>query len=252
MIFLNYEDYSLFHESFYNASPFYIQLEREISNNTSNLKEIESSNNNFMQEKDIKYSLYPLYINWKKIESKSSDNNYYNVFKLFGYFGEAIFILLSEIKDDEHYYNHRNFLLKLNFYYTKNYEISQIKEDEFYKKLIKIYDDVISLIKNKIIIFKEISVFLIVMRLYENYFIEIKDNNKVLEVLKYQYKIISYIKDEEYKLIYKKYLRKIDDIEEIWLSYNKYIFPKTKQIYINHLRKVYKKINTEPIKKEKS
>ena len=39
----------------------------------------------------MKYSLYPLYINWKKIETKKLNNNDYNIFKLFGYFGFAIY-----------------------------------------------------------------------------------------------------------------------------------------------------------------
>ena len=71
----------------------------------------ETNNNpNFMHEKDMKFNLYPLYINWKKIESKSLNNSYYNVFKLFGYFGEAIFNILKETTNDEDYYNHKNFL----------------------------------------------------------------------------------------------------------------------------------------------
>ena len=34
------------------------------------LKELESNNENFIKENNIKFNLYPLYINWKKIESK--------------------------------------------------------------------------------------------------------------------------------------------------------------------------------------
>ena len=34
------------------------------------VKELESNNENFINENNIKYNLYPLYINWKKIETK--------------------------------------------------------------------------------------------------------------------------------------------------------------------------------------
>ena len=47
-------------------------------------------------EKNIKYNLYPLYINWKETEREKENNVYYYIFKLFGYFGEAIFLLLKE------------------------------------------------------------------------------------------------------------------------------------------------------------
>ena len=216
------------------------ETEREI------LKEIKSKNENFMQEKNIKYNLYPLYINWKKIETKAENNVYYNIFKLFGYFGEAIFNILN-IKDTD-YYNHKNFLRELNSY-NKFYTKSQIIENKFLEKLISIYDNVISLIKNRIIIFKEICVFIIVMRLYENYYLTVNDNDKVLEALKYEFSIISHIKDDEYKKIYDKYYKKLnlyyedydDDFSCISSSINSN-FPKSKRIYINHIRSIYKKI----------
>ena len=226
--------------------------EREI------LKEIKSKNENFIQEKNIKYNLYPLYINWKKIETKSENNTYYNIFKLFGYFGEAIFNLLNNIKDAD-YFNHKNFLNELNSY-NKIYTKSEIMENEFFKKIISIYDDVISLIKNRIIIFKEISVFLIIMRLYEKYYSIINDNDKVIEVLKYEFSIIYHIKDDEYKKIYVKYYKKFDDYSydydddssSISSSINSK-FPKSKSKYINYIRSIYKKINRNnkiKIKKE--
>ena len=68
-----------------------------------NIKELKSNNENFMNEKNIKFTLYPLYINWKKIE-KNTKNTYFYVFKLFGYFGGAIFNILKESTNDEDYY----------------------------------------------------------------------------------------------------------------------------------------------------
>ena len=40
------------------------------------IKELESDNENFIKEKNIKFDLYPLYINWKKIETKKYPNEY--------------------------------------------------------------------------------------------------------------------------------------------------------------------------------
>ena len=228
---------------------FYNPFNRERHRESLNLKEIESNNEHFIQEKNIKYNLYPLYINWKKIENKDkNDNNYYNVFKLFGYFGVAIFNILNDSNaQDNHdnYYNYKNFLFELNMFYVKYYTKAKMEENNFFKKLINIYDDVISLIKNKIIIFKEITIFLIVMRLYEKYFLKIDDENKVLEVLKYQYIIISKIKDEEYKKIYNKYYEKLnkESFQNVWIFGNKNKFPNNRNNYINQLRRIYKSLN---------
>ena len=234
-------------DNYFEPIPF---LRRETE--AVNLKELNSNNDNFMQEKNVKYSLYPLYINWKKIETKSDNNVYFNIFKLFGYFGEAIFNILKETTKDENYYNHKNFLKELNAFYIK-YKIKHtIEENEFIKKIINIYDDVISLIKNKIIIFKEITVFLIIMRLYEIYYIKSKDNKKVLEILKYQYIILSYLKEEEYKKIFNKYYKKLNHLideegDEDLFFFSKYTcrLPKSKKEYINYIRNIYKKINKE-------
>ena len=93
----NFYPYILRSPSYILRSPHYILRTptQENRENQESLKEIKSNNDNFIQEKNIKYTLYPLYINWKKIETKSDNNVYYNIFKLFGYFGEAIFNILT-------------------------------------------------------------------------------------------------------------------------------------------------------------
>lgn len=222
------------------------ERDRDRENESGKIKEIKSNNECFAKENNIKYNLYPLYINWKKIESKSLNNSYYNVFKLFGFFGEAIFNIIKEANDeDKDYYNHRNFLSELNFYNTKNYSMEEIKENRFFKRLINIYDDVISLIKNNLILYKEISVYLIVMRLYENYFLKIDDTTNALEVLKMQFKIISNMKDNDYKKIYNAYYKKVnrDDSNDIWRHDRKSKLPKSKENYINYIKIAYKKLN---------
>ena len=233
--------------SFFSLYNFERERERErieeieIIREREKIKEIESNNEYFANENKIKYNLYPLYINWKKIESKSLNNSYYNVFKLFGYFGGAIFNIIKEANDDDKdYYTHKNFLSELNFYYTKNYEMTEIKENKFFKRLKNIYEDIISLIKNNLIIFKEISVYLIVMRLYEKYFLTIGDTTKILEVIKMEYKIISKMKDNDYKKIYNVYYQKINCDD--WRDGIRSRLPKSKESYINNIKIVYKKI----------
>ena len=212
-----------------------------------NEKEMHSENENFIQEKNIKYSLYPLYINWKKIETKNLDNIiHYNIFKLFGYFGAAIFNILIETSIyNLDYFSYENFLFELNSFYAKYFSESQIKNSKFFKKIINIYDDVISLIKNKIIIFKEICVFIIIMKLYQTYFSKIEDNKKLFEVIKYQYLIISYLKEDEYKLIFNKYLKKLNRKSSFDILFNSHIYPKNKKKFINSLKIIYKDINKE-------
>ena len=235
-------------EEDFQAFPFTLDFDsNEISEVILSEKEMQSENENFIQEKNIKYSLYPLYINWKKIESKNLDNIiHYNIFKLFGYFGAAIFNILVESSIyDLDYFSYKNFLFELNSFYIKYFSESQIKNSNFFKKIINIYDDVISLIKNKIIIFKEISVFIIVMKLYQTYFSKIKDNKKLFEVIKYQYIIISYLKEDEYKLIFNKYLKKLNRKTSFDIFFSKHIYPKNKKKFINNLKIFYKNINKE-------
>ena len=171
-----------------------------------NLKEIKSNNDNFIQEKNIKFELYPLFINWKKIETKEEKNEDFNIFKLFGYFCAAIFELLKQVNGNKEY-NYKNFISELNNY-KKIFRKRQLEENEFYKKLFDIYDKVVSLIKHKIIIFKEISVFITVLRLYENYFYEMNDITKLIETLKLQFIIINKLEENEYKKIYDRYFKK--------------------------------------------
>ena len=195
------------------------------------LKEMKSENENFMKEKDIKFELYPLYLNWKKIEEKSFDNNninyYFVIFKLFGYFGEAIFEILIEACPKNINYTHKNFLYELNRLYKKKYKKEEIEKNNFYKKLMDIYENVISLVKNKIIIFKEIPLFLLIFKIYQKFFSCLKDNKNVIESLKNQFIILSYLKNEEYEKIYQKCLKKID-------------FPKNKADFIKQIKKDYK------------
>ena len=201
------------------------------------LDEIKSDNNNFIKEENIKFDLYPLYINWKKIESKKIENYYFNIFKLFGYFGEAIYeILTKAIPKDDNYYRSNNFVNELNKLYKMKYKKEEIENNNLFKKLLEIKDDVISLIKNKIIIFKEIPIFLIILKFYESFYSSLKDKNNAIESLKYQFIILNYLKNDEYEIIYKKYLQKFRSTG--FLSQK--IFLDNKGEYIRQIKRNYK------------
>ena len=206
------------------------------------LKELKSNNKNFINENDVKFNLYPLYINWKKIESKSIDNNYFNIFKLFGYFGEAIHEILIESgpkfdnNNNNDYYTHKNFISELSKLYKKEYTKEAIEGNNFYQKLMDINEDVISLARNKIIIFKEIPIFLIVFKFYQAIYTSLKDKKNIIESLKYQFIILSYIKNSEYDKLYDKYLKKFKIGRYLGLV----IFKRNKDEYIKQIKKDYK------------
>ena len=204
------------------------------------IKELESDNENFIKEKNIKFDLYPLYINWKKIETKKYPNEYFNIFKLFGYFGEAIFEILKEtIPKRDDYYTNKNFLIELIKLYQKDLTKEEIEQNKFYKKLLDIFDDVISLVKNKIVIFKEIPIFLTVLKLYQLLYSLLKDKKNCIESLKYQFIILNYLKSDEYDLLYDKYLKVCKTGR--FLGYN--IFRRSKDEYIKQIKREYKALN---------
>ena len=67
----------------------YIRLQWIINEEEEELRPESNNNPNFLKEKDMKFNLYPFYINWKKIEERK--NSYYDIFIHFGYLGAAIF-----------------------------------------------------------------------------------------------------------------------------------------------------------------
>ena len=219
----------------------WIDMEEQSAQETNN-------NPNFMQDKDIKYHLYPFYINWKKIEERK--NTFYDAFAHFGYFGASVF---SNFKTVECPFN----LTYKNIIYTFSslcYEyLMNLKDKEedtkdaqaFMKKLPDIVM-IFKLIKKKIIMYKEIPIYIIILKIYEIYYLYNVEENKLIELLKYQYLLISYLKDEEYKEIFKKYfnekVRKI--YEKMVDSFGKrFELPNSKKRYINHIKYIYESLS---------
>lgn len=223
-------------------------------------KEETSQNPNFMQETNMKFRLYPLYINWKKIEN--NEQGYYRVFLRYGYFGSAIF---SSFKDKYPSLDAKNMFSVLAEFISENFfkkninnslrdnkndninEEEDKKVREFFDKLPKI-NDIINLIENKIIMMKEVSLLILILKIYEIYFIINKYNNDIINVLKYEYLLLSYLSDEEYKDIYNNHFKgKISKIFKKISETNgkNYILPKTKLKFVNHIKSVYKSINNK-------
>ena len=223
-------------------------------------KEETSENPNFMQETNMKFRLYPLYINWKKIEH--NEQGYYRVFLRYGYFGSAIF---SSFKDKYPSLDAKNMFSVLAEFISENFfkkninnslqdnkndninEEEDKKVREFFDKLPKI-NDIINLIENKIIMMKEVSLLILILKIYEIYFIINKYNNDIINVLKYEYLLLSYLSDEEYKDLYNNHFKgKISKIFKKISETNgkNYILPKTKLKFVNHIKSVYKSNNNK-------
>ena len=221
-------------------------------------KEENSQNPNFMKETNMKFRLYPLYINWKKIEH--NEPGYYRILLRFGYFGAAIFSIFKEkypsldakniltifaefISENLVKKNNNNSLGDKDND-NKNGEIDK-KVKEFFDKLPKI-KDLIDLIENKIIMMKEVPLLILILKIYEIYYIINKYTNDIINVLKYEYLLLSYLSDEEYKDIYNNHFKgKISKIFKKLSETNGklYIFPKTKVKFVNHIKSVYKSNN---------
>ena len=106
-----------------------------------------NNNPNFMLEKDMKYNLYPFYINWKKIEA--NENNYYDMLVHFGYFGAAVYSTFRNIYQN---ITNKN-IIYLFSSFCFDFLVSQNEENEkelslFFSNLPKI-DIIYKLIKKK-------------------------------------------------------------------------------------------------------
>ena len=217
-------------------------------------KEETSENHNFMQEKNMNFRLYPLYINWKKVEHNKS--GYYRVFSKYGYLGASVF---SNLKEKYPNLDSKNFLLILAEFisdnlFMKNNETNNTNDTanekikEFFEKLPDI-KDLCELLAKKVIMMKEIPLLILILKLYEiKFFIE-KNDDELITVLKNEYLLMSYLTDDEYSNIYNNHYKgKISKIfKKLVNSYGKnYTLPKAKGRFLNHIKSIYKscKINS--------
>ena len=213
--------------------------------------EEETSNNpNFMQEKNMNFRLYPFYINWKKIENNES--GYYRIYLKYGYLGSAVF---ASFKDKYPSLDVKNFLYILAEFIQENLVIknNESKNDENEKNIKDFFDklpninELFELIEKKIIMMKEVPLLILLLKIFEIKFILSKNNDDIINILKYEYLLMSYLTDEEYNNIFANHFKgKISKIFKKLTTYNsKYLLPKTKVGFINHIKSIYKscKIN---------
>ena len=221
--------------------------------------QVKNNNPNFMQEEDMKYKLYPLYINWKKIEERK--NEYYDTFAHFGYFGAAFF---SSFKNAESSINltYKNLIETFSTICSDFLLNSKDKEKDSNdaKEFMKLMPDIniiYSLIKTKVIMYKEVPIYIIALKIYEIYYLFDVDEKNIIELMKYQYLLISYLKDSEYKKLFEKFFgEKIKNIFDkiVDILGKKYELPNSKKNYINHIKYIYqslsKKAKDDAIKNE--
>ena len=220
-------------------------LERHFENHEDSDDELETNTNpNFMQEKDIDYRLYPIYINWKKIEA--NEQGYYKVFSRFGYFGVAIY---SEFKEIYPNLNVNNMLFSLASVVSE-YLFSKEIENENVQKVIKNYfekipdlEKISELLKKKVLLLKELPIIFLVLKIYEIYFLKNQKYGELKKVLHCMYLFGNYITDEEFKDMYNKNFKgKINKIFKTVSSNGKvYKLQKTKQKLLVHIKKIFNK-----------
>lgn len=241
--FLNEE---LSNEELYQLSLRYYLERRFLEECEEQIVPELNKNPNFMHEKDIKFRLYPFYINWKKIEANKS--NYFQVFTHLGYFGVSIYSTFKEIYPNIELKN--IFYIFSSFCYefltNENNKKENEKEAEIFLSHLPKIEDIYKLIKEKLIMFKEVSMYLMVLKIYEMNILYKTETNKLNELLKYEYMLITYLSDEEYQEIFQNNFKgKVSKIfkklaEELGEQFE---FPNTKKKFINHLKYIYQGIN---------
>ena len=212
----------------------------------------ETNNNpNFMHEKDMKYNLYPLYINWKKVEA--NQYNYFDMFVHFGYFGASIYSSLDDVYSN---ITNKNIIYVFStfcYFFLVNENENENEEQEKNDKDLVILisklpekKQIYNLIKKKVMMFKEIPMFLIILKIYEIYYLYNDKGAELIELLKYQYRLISYLTDDEYNEIFQDNFK--GDVSAIFKKLMKLVgkqleLPNTRNKYINHIKYIYQLIN---------
>lgn len=205
-----------------------------------------NNNPNFMHEKDMKYNLYPLYINWKEVEA--NENNFFDMFVHYGYFGVSIYSSLKDIYPD---ITNKNIIYVFSTFcydFLINENEEQEKNDKdlilFISKLPE--KTIYNLIKKKVIMFKELPIYFIILKIFEIYYLYKDEEIKINELLKNQYLLISYLTDDEYHEIFQNHFKgKVSSIfrKLVNLIGNQLEFPNTRKKYFNHIKYIYQAIN---------
>ena len=214
-------------------------FQRRLEECDNDIVQDTNMNPNFLHEKDMKFNLYPLYINWKKIEK--NENEYFLSLSKFGFFGASIY---SNFKS-----NYPGLELKSIFFIFTSFIYEFLNDKNEIQKKIKEFFMVLpdlkiiySLIKNKIIMFKEIPMILIVLKLYEIYYIKNKNKEIVTGILKHEFLLINYLTEEEYSQSFSEnFTGKVNSVfKNITKTHGKlYSLSSSKEAFIKHLKFVF-------------
>ncbi len=200
----------------------------------------DNTNLNNNTEDYIDFRDYPLKIDWAEIENY--EENYYNIFINYGYFG--ISILSSLVKIDNLNVNFDNFLFSvISFYFNsvKNNKFDDL--NNFFNHLPKL-EQIKKIIFSKKIHKKELLPVKIILDIYENYLLQdplgFRNNQDIilfLQISEFFYKKIT-SEIDTYEM-FNTLINEMEKTSNIILEM-KCIIAKKRKIYLSHLESIYK------------
>ena len=200
----------------------------------------DNTNLNNNTEDYIDFRDYPLKIDWAEIENY--EENYYNIFINYGYFG--ISILSSLVKIDNLNLNFDNFLFSfISFYFNsvKNNKFDDL--NNFFNHLPKL-EQIKKIIFSKKIHKKELLPVKIILDIYENYLLQdplgFRNNQDIilfLQISEFFYKKIT-SEIDTYEM-FNTLINEMEKTSNIILEM-KCIIAKKRKIYLSHLESIYK------------
>ena len=199
----------------------------------------DNANLNNNTEDYIDFRDYPLKIDWAEIENY--EENYYNIFINYGYFGMAI--LTSLIKVENLTINYDDFFYSILTFYQNSVKKKKIDDlNNFFKYLPKL-EEIKKIVFSKKIHKKEFIPLKITLDIYENYllqdsysFINNKDIILFLEISEYFYKKIT--RDEDTFEMFTSLINEMEKTSNIIFEM-KCIIARKRKIYLSHLKTIY-------------
>ena len=199
----------------------------------------DNANLNNNTEDYIDFRDYPLKIDWAEIENY--EENYYNIFVNYGYFGIAL--LTSLVKVENLTINYDDFFYSILTFYQNSVKKKKIDDlNNFFKYLPKL-EEIKKIVFSKKIHKKEFIPLKITLDIYENYllqdsysFINNKDIILFLEISEYFYKKIT--RDEDTFEMFNSLINEMEKTSNIIFEM-KCIIARKRKIYLSHLKTIY-------------
>ena len=199
----------------------------------------DNANLNNNTEDYIDFRDYPLKIDWAEIENY--EDNYYNIFVNYGYFGIAL--LTSLVKVENLTINYDDFFYSILTFYQNSVKKKKIDDlNNFFKYLPKL-EEIKKIVFSKKIHKKEFIPLKITLDIYENYllqdsysFINNKDIILFLEISEYFYKKIT--RDEDTFEMFNSLINEMEKTSNIIFEM-KCIIARKRKIYLSHLKTIY-------------